>query len=287
MLKVALENDIDKYFDAAFSLAEKPQTASFPIYFDGIKTKEDFRRALYNCVSDDRAEVLLFSDEKEVKGIIAYYVIDRSQYLSFDAFLAWKDLPLAINEFVDYAKRKYRGYSVDFGFPKENKKAVFALKNLGFETSEESAVFVGDIGYKTVREDLSIHEITAESFADFKTLHDEKTDTYWTSDRLFDEISKSPDTKWRVYARYAEDRAVAATYCITYGKFAEIFGFDFERNTFDKESFLALFSASKMRMKEDGAEKVLYFSEKEEESELLRKLGMRKICDYVLLSGVL
>lgn len=287
MLKVASKNDIDKYFDAAFSLAENPETASFPIYFDGIKTKGDFRRALYNAVADDLSEVLLFSDEKEVKGIIAYYAIEKSKYLSFDAFLVGEDFALAVNEFADYAKIKFGSYSVDFGFPKENKKAVLALRNLGFKISEESAVFVGDVGSKAERDDFSVREITAENFGDFKTLHDEKTNVYWTSDRLFEEVSKSPDTKWRVYACYDKGRAVAATYFMTYGKFAEIFGFDFIKDEFEEDSFAALFSASARRMKEDGAEKLLYFPEKEEEFKLLQKLGMRKICDYVLLSGIL
>lgn len=287
MLKVASKNDIDKYFDALFSLAENPETASFPIYFDGIKTKEDFRRVLYNAVDADYSEALLFTEGKKTKGIIAYYVIEKSKYLSFDSFLVGGDFSLAISEFIDYAKRKFGGYSVDFGFPKENRNAVFALNNLGFELSEESTVFVGDVGSKAEREDFSVREITAENFGDFKTLHDEKTDIYWTSDRLFEEVSRLPDTKWRVYARYVEDRAVAATYFMTYGKFAEIFGFDFLKDEFEEDSFAALFSASVRRMKEDGAEKLLYFSEKEEESELLQKLSMRKICDYALLSGVL
>lgn len=262
MLKVASKNDIDKYFAAAFLLAENPETASFPIYFDGIKTKEDFRRALYNAVDADYSEVLLFLDEKEVKGIIAYYVIEKSKYLSFDAFLVDEDFALAINEFVDYAKRKYCGYSVDFGFPKENKKAVFALKNLGFETAEESAVFVGDMGDKTVREDFFVREITAENFADFKTLHDEKTGIYWTSDRLFEEVSKLPDTKWRVYARYDKARAIAAAYFMTYGKFAEIFGFDFMKDEFEDDSFADLFSASERRMQKRRRRKSIVFFRK-------------------------
>ena len=43
MLLPLQEKDFDKYIDFAYELALDPARSGYPAYFDGVKTREDFK----------------------------------------------------------------------------------------------------------------------------------------------------------------------------------------------------------------------------------------------------
>ena len=68
MLVPLQEKDFDKYIDFAYELALDPARCFYPVYFDGIKTKEYFIAKARRAFTRPTEEILLYQADGAVEG---------------------------------------------------------------------------------------------------------------------------------------------------------------------------------------------------------------------------
>ena len=82
------EKDFGEYIDSIYELAPDRSKSMYPIYSDGMKTKNDFvERALKSFTVDDE-EILLFVLDDIVLGWVHYYYHKDDNHYSAHTFQA-------------------------------------------------------------------------------------------------------------------------------------------------------------------------------------------------------
>ncbi len=283
MLTKANRADIDANIEMFYALSQDLAHSSFPTYTDGIKTKEDFFSRVYAGLERDDEELLLYCDRGEVLGLIHYYWIEEEKYLSFVVFNVKRGAAQAIDEFLEYAKARFSGFRIDFGFPLENTEALSHLSALGLRRLDQSTCFALHFcDYSPLDEAAGIEEVTEQNYSAFRALHDrDHDDMYWNSDRLLEAVRGNTQNPWRLYLLCERGEALGCVYFTTVGGMMEIFGFDHKDGIFRRDVMKKLLIRSLNQAKADGAKHVVYFAEPEEEIAVLRELPFIKIADYV------
>ena len=72
MLRLIKEAEFDLYIDFAYELALDPARSGYPVYYDGMKTREDFVSRTRKALERPGEDVLLFFEGGEVEGLIAF-----------------------------------------------------------------------------------------------------------------------------------------------------------------------------------------------------------------------
>lgn len=127
MLNVLAKEDFEKCIGFAYDLALDPTITSYPVYYDGVKTREDFIRRAEEAFHNQNEEILLFSDEDSALGWIHYYYLPEDNYLGTVSLSIRKNKETAMDEFLLYVEQKYPGCHIYLGFPEENQEAISAL----------------------------------------------------------------------------------------------------------------------------------------------------------------
>lgn len=100
---------------------------------------------------------------------------------------------------------------------------------------------------------------------------------YWNTKRLTEAYFGGD--KWRIYLTEKNGNA-AAIYFVFAENIAEIFGLDFS-DGFDGAASEELLAAALNEAKKNGSAKAMYwFTEDVTETELAKRLGMKKFTDY-------
>ena len=86
MLIPLQEKDFDKYVDFAYELALDPARTFYPVFFDGIKTKEDFIARARKAFSKPEDEILLYQTDGAVEGWLHYYHLPEDHYIQLYSF---------------------------------------------------------------------------------------------------------------------------------------------------------------------------------------------------------
>ena len=138
MLRRLEEKDFDKYIDFAYDLATDPAKSGYPLYSDGIKTKERFVTRARKAFERPEEEILLFEKDDKVRGWIHYCHLEEDNYAGTYAFCIEDDTAAAIDEFIDLVRSQYPTCELYLGFSKKNIEAARELEAQGFERIEES-----------------------------------------------------------------------------------------------------------------------------------------------------
>jgi hypothetical protein len=90
---------------------------SFPVYVDGIKTKENFIRRAKKGMQSKNEEILIFIDNGSVQGLIHYYVLEEDKYIGVNFISIRESYTKALSELLDYWRIRYSGYEWNIYFP--------------------------------------------------------------------------------------------------------------------------------------------------------------------------
>lgn len=279
MLIPLKSDEFNKYADYAYELTQDLTKSCFPIYKDGIKTKEDFLKTAKETFDSDNREILLFILDGKVNGWINYYVLSADKYISFNSFSIQSETPKAINEFIEYISQKYAGFTVYFGLPTDNISAISHLKKIGAELLEES--YVDIMFFKKYNIDSKIKKcvrVNMNNFSDFEGLHKiHDSEMYWNCTRLLEHLNE-----WNILMLYENREAVGAIYyCIYENSMMEIFGVDFSDGTFNEDIYEILLTNALNDGKARKIKSLTYFTDCNEHL-LTQKAGFECICKYVL-----
>lgn len=273
MLVKATKEDIEKYMDFAYSLATDQTCSGYPLFSDGISTKEQFIEHVWRGYEGKHSEVLLFLSNGKVEGWIQFFYIEQDRYLQTDGFLINENTEQALTEFIEYTREKFAGYRLYFGFPKRNSRAIEALRNCGCELIEESYHDIFILEDFTVQpNDAGIVKVTESNFPEFRKIHKTEDDTYWNSDRIYGALNE-----WTIYLLYRDETAVGYV-CVRDG---EIFALGYRDNVFDESAYKALVTVILNDLKTAGYNYLIYFNDEESQSTAL-EIGFCCVAEYVL-----
>ncbi len=285
MLTPARKADIDAHIELFYALSQDLTRSSFPTYTDGIKTKSEFFGAVYDGLGREDEELLLYSEDGEVLGLIHYYWIEAEKYLSFQVFNTKRGAARAIDEFLQYAAPRFAGWQIDFGFPKENAEALSHLAALGFRKLEEDECFVLHFcDYEPLPEGGDVVPVTEENYPAFRALHDQNADMYWNSERLLGAVRGETRGPWRLYLYRENGEARGCVYFTYVEDMMEIFGVDCKGGVFRGDVVKKLLIRALNQSKADGVPHATYFAEGEERA-VLRDLPFTRVATYVAFTG--
>lgn len=277
MLRKAIVNSWEDYADYAYELSLLPEKTSYPVYYDGIKTKEDFVRRTEKAFSIEEEEILLYMEEDKVCGWIHYYYLKEDNYLSTVSMVFSSHMERGLAEFLAYVDGKYPGCEIWLGFPEENCQALTYLAEQGFEVLEESYNDVLSLDDYQGGEDGGIIQVTEENFPLFAELHSQYDfDMYWNSERLAQSLEQ-----WMIFLYEKENALQGAVYC-TKGEPAEIFGVDYADGVYSPEIFCALTGAVLNACKARQTKHLVFFNNEESQADALA-LGFNCVGKYVLI----
>lgn len=273
MLLKAAKEDIAQHMDFAYSLAMDQTKSGYPLWSDGVSTKEEFIDHVWKSFHGDNQDILLFTIDGVVEGWIQFFYIEHDRYLQINGFLINRNTEKALAEFLEYARTHFAGYELYMGFPKRNTNAINFLQKADCRLIEESFhdIFIFD-GFTVQPEAAGIVKVTESNFSEFKKIHQTNPDTYWTSERIFSTMNE-----WLIYMLYRDGLAVGYI-CARDG---EIFSLGYRDNLFDENTYKALVSVILRDLKAEGYKHMVFFNDEESQPTALA-LGFSCVGEYVL-----
>lgn len=273
MLIKAEKSDIEKCIDFAYSLATDQMRSGYPLFSDGISTKEQFIEHVWKGFEGKNSDILLFVSDEKVDGLLQFFYIEQDRYLQITGFYISGDTGQAIAEFIEYARENFADYSLYFGFPKKNSRAIAALQNSGCELVEEAYHDIFTLENFAARSELSgVVKVDESNFSEFRKIHKTDEYTYWNSDRIFETLKD-----WSIYLLYRDETA-AGYICARDG---EIFDLGYRDNIFDGNTYKSLVTAMLNELKAQGRKHLIFFNEEESQSAAL-EIGFNCVAEYVL-----
>ena len=276
MLVRATREDIARYLDFAYAIALDQTRSGYPLFSDGVSTREQFAEHVWRGYGREDGDILLFVADGAVEGWIQFFYIARDRYLQTDGFLIGRDTDRAMSEFMEYAHAHFAGYDLYLGFPERNARAIAFLRQRGCRLSEEAYhdIFVFD-GAAVGTASPGLVKVTEGNFPEFEELYRAEPDAYWSADRI-----RAALNEWTVYLLHRD--GIAAGYvCARDG---EIFSLGYREHRFDRDVYGALVTAVLRDLKAAGYGHMTFFNDEESQSAAL-ELGFSCVGKYVLYVG--
>ncbi len=204
MLIPLQEKDLDKYIDFAYELALDPARTFYPVFFDGIKTKENFIARARKAFSKPEDEILLYQADGAVEGWLHYYHLPEDHYIQLYTSCIRQNTTGALEELSGYLAERYPGCDWFVGFPAENREAEAWAKGAGFRQFDDAQNYSFFFDrYDPVPDDPSVERITEENFEKFQRVHRTiEADMFWNCQRVREKLSD-----WTIFV--AEEDGVA------------------------------------------------------------------------------
>ena len=279
MLRLLQESEFDRYIGFAYELALDPARSGYPVYYDGMKTKEDFINRTRKSLERPGEDILLFEVDGEAEGVIAFEHQERERYLHAHVFSIRRDTGRALAEFVDYCRERWPGFTLDLGFPAENVEALSWLEGQGIPCNERSWNFLLNLDKcGPLAEPAGVRRITAGNFEDFAAVHRRiQGDMYWNCDRV-----RATLDGWAIFVTGEGDAAGEVLMTLDDEPHQEIFALEFADGQRHGEAFRALLTAALGCLKARGTNWLTFFvDEGAPEGEILKELGFRLVGTFV------
>ena len=274
MLVKATKEDIEQYMDFAYSLAMDQTKSGYPLWSDGVSTKEEFVERVWRSYESEDRDILLFLVDGAVEGWIQFFYWEEDRYLQTNGFLINSHTEQALTEFLEYAGARFAGYDLYLGFPKRNTDAISTLQKRGCRLIEESYhdIYVFD-GSDIQAETDGIVRVTESNFSEFSKIYQVDSETYWSAERIFRTLNE-----WLIYLLYRENIAVGYI-CVRNG---DIVSLGYGDNTFDKSAYKSLVTVILRDLQVAGYKKLIFFNDDEESQSAALEIGFSCVGVYVL-----
>ena len=274
MLVKATKKDIERHMEFAYSLAMDQTKSGYPLWSDGVSTKEEFAERVWKSYESEDRDILLFVVDGVTEGWIQFFYIAEDRYLQTNGFLINSHTERALTEFLEYAHGRFPGYDLYLGFPKRNTDAISSLQRTNCRLIAESYhdIYVFD-GSDIQAETDGIVRVTESNFSEFRKIHQTDPETYWNSERIFQALDE-----WLIYLLYRENIAVGYI-CVKNG---DIVSLGYGDNTFDKSAYKSLVTVILRDLQAAGYKKLIFFNDDEESQSAALELGFSCVSEYVL-----
>lgn len=275
MLRRAEKQEIGENMEFAYTLAMDQTRSGYPLFSDGIATKERFVASAWESDAREDRELLLFLQDGRVEGWIQFFWTEADRYLQTDGFFIRRNTRQALAEFTEYARAHFPGYTLYLGFPRRNQDAVHALESAGWACVEESCHDIFSLAdYEPQPDAQGIVRVTHENFSAFRALHRTDEFTYWNAQRM----ERTLDA-WQIYM--LNERETGAPLGAIYARDGEIFGIDYREAQFDAAVYRSLMLAILNDYSRAGRRHVVFFHDEAAQPAALA-LGFRCAAQYIL-----
>lgn len=273
MLVKATKEDIAQYMDFAYTLAMDQTKSGYPLWSDGVSTKEEFVERVWRSYESEDRDILLFLVDGAIEGWIQFFYIVEDRYLQTNGFLINSHTEQALTEFLEYAHAHFPGYDLYLGFPKRNIDAISALQKENCRLIQECYhdIYVFDGSAIQVETD-GIVRVTESNFSEFREIYQTDPETYWNAERISLTLNE-----WSIYMLYRED-TVAGYVCARNG---DLVSLGYRDNVFDKSAYKALVTVMLRDVQAAGYKHLIFFNDEESQSAAL-ELGFICVSKYVL-----
>lgn len=279
MLRLIKEAEFDSCIGLAYELALDPARSGYHVYYDGMKTKQDFINRARKALERPGEDVLLFEEDGEAEGLIAFEHPEEEHYLHTFIFSIRRDTGTALAEFVDYCRERWPGFLLDLGFPAENGEATGWLEGRGIPCNERSWNFLLDLDqYEPLPDPDQVKRITAENFEEFAAVHRQiQEDMFWNCERV-----RAALNRWAIFVT-GEGEAAGEVLMTLDGKpHEEIFALGFADGQSHDGAFRALLTAALNLLKAHGTKWLTFFVDEGcPEGAVLKGLGFRLVGTFV------
>lgn len=279
MLRPLKNAEFDPSVEFAYRLALDPARSGYPTWCDGMKTKPDFIHRVRKSLERPGEDVLLFTEDGEAEGLIAFEHQEEERYLHAHVFNIRRDTGKALAEFVNWCRERWPGSILDMGFPAENVEALSWLEGQGVPCIERSWNFLLDLDkYRPLPAPDRVKRVTAEDFEDFAAIHRQiQGEMYWNCDRVRNTLDD-----WAIFVTGAGESAGEVLMTLDGGPHQEIFALDFVDGQHHGEPFQALLTAALNCLKEKGTRWLTFFVDEGcPEGEALKALGFRLVGTFI------
>ena len=279
MLRPIKEAEFDRYIDFAYELALDPARSGYHVYYDGMKTREDFVSRARKALERPGEDVLLFEEDGEVEGLIAFEHPEEEHYLHTFIFSIRRDTGTALAEFLDYCRERWPGFLLDLGFPAENVEATSWLEGQGIPCNERSWNFLLNLDrYKPLPEPSGVKRITAENFEEFAAVHRQiQEDMFWNCERV-----RAALNRWVIFVTGEGETAGEVLMTLDGKPHEEIFALEFVDGQSHDEAFQALLTAALNLLKAHGTKWLTFFVDEGcPQGETLKALGFRLVGTFI------
>ena len=279
MLRPLNEPEWEVCVDFAYQLALDPARSGYPVYFDGMKTREDFVSRTRKALERPGEDVLLFEEGGEVEGLIAFEHPEEEHYLHTFIFSIRRDTGTALAEFLDYCRERWPGFTLDLGFPAENVEAIGWLEGQGIPCNERSWNFLLNMdGYVPLPKPNRVKRVGAENFEEFAVIHRQiQGDMFWNCERV-----RSTLDDWAIFVTGEGENSGEVLMTLDNSPHQEIFALEFVDEQYHSEGFRALLTAALNLLKAHGTKWLTFFVDEGcPQGELLKDLGFRLVGTFV------
>lgn len=224
MLRKISHNEFERYAEYAYSLAMDLSCSGFPVYTDGVKTRETFYNRSKKGLERANEEILLYEKDGEVQGWIHYYFLEEDKYIGVCSMLIKTGYGHALEELLEYWRIRLRGYTWSLYFPEENTDAITYLKEYGHqEIGQEIVEVLLFEDYTPAAESTAVISVNADNYEIFQEIHNKyDKDMYWTSQRILECLDE-----WEIFAYLENNECRGVIYHNGKGQDnLEIFGID-------------------------------------------------------------
>lgn len=274
MLRKIEASEFEEIVQFTYGLSQDLSKTSFPVYTDGVKTKEDFIARSRAGLEKENEEILLFVQEGKAEGWVHYFTIPSAKYIVMCNMSVARDYGQAFGELLDYWKRAYPGYLWSIYFPEENRDIAAFMKEHHYEEKSKEIVDVLVFReYEAKQAPGHVVEIGPHNFSAFRQIHEQyEQGMYWTSDRIENALND-----WAIYACTENDKVLGALYYNGKGsKNLEIFGIDVlpgpDRDRIVEELLISALNEAKRR----GADSMYFFND-ETTHDIAKKVGFQQV----------
>ena len=257
---------------------------SFPVYTDGVKTKQQFMQRSEKGLNRSNEEILIFEKNGNAEGWIHYYVIPDDKYLGICSMSVRSGYAEAFHELLAYWKEYYPQYKFSLYFPEENHEILRYMNEHGYQDLSQDVVDVLLFqDYKLRDESKNVAEIGLANYDVFRKIHQQyEGNMYWNSDHIKDSIDD-----WKIFAYEDQGTCLGAIYYNgIHNADCEIFGLDLASDCNRAAVAEALLVVSLNAAKIDGASS-MYFFDDTEVHPVASRLGFRCVTIAHYFEGAL
>lgn len=278
MLIPLQEKDFDKYIDFAYALAMDPARTCYPVYYDGVKTRELFESDARKGISLPGDQIFLYEEDGTVEGWLHCYYLPEDRYIAHRSSSIRRNTAKAMQELSEHLTARYPGCEWAVGFPAENQEALDWVRSAGFELLEDSQYYTFRFDrYAPGPDDPSVERITEENFEKFQRVHRSiEGNMYWNSQRLRADLPS-----WDLFVA-EEDGVAGEVMALDAGDgFYSIFGVVCEDRRFHESLYRRLLVRALTEGKRKGARYLTFFEDTAEKPDrLMRSLGFHHVGRY-------
>lgn len=285
MLRPLMESEFEAAAEQAYTLSLDLSKTSYPIYTDGLKTKEDFLTRSRKGLMRDTEEILVYEKDGIAQGWIHYEVLPEDHYLGLCNMTMGKGYAEAFAELLAYWKSRYPGYTWGKYFPEENREIRDFLAANGYGFGERQSMYLLWFRDYTCKKDpLQVVRIDKENFSIFREIHRAyENNMYWTSDCIEPVLDD-----WAIFAYLEGDTCLGTVYyngVTCQDKDFEIFGIDLLDGKQPPEVTHALLTAALNDAKRAGANSMYFSADDVEGEQLAAEVGFQHLNTAYFFEG--